>query len=84
MSLMNIWKKSLLSFLAIFITATSVLAAPVMAQTSTWFAPTLEDFSAKVDDAPENEIFAERYTQAQIYWIVYSLLRVIVGQDVLE
>lgn len=81
---MNILKKSLLGFLAFFISATSIFAAPAMAQSSPWYAPTLEDFNKKVTGAPENEIFGERYTQAQVYWIVLSLANIIAGQSVLE
>lgn len=79
---MNILKKSLLGFLAFFISATSIFAAPAMAQSSPWYAPTLEDFNSKVSGAPENEIFGERYTQAQIYWILYSIVNFAIGQGV--
>lgn len=77
---MNIWKKSLLTFFAIFIVLTSIFPKGIQAQT--WYAPTLEEFTAKVQNAPENEIFGERYTQAQIYWILYSLVNFAIGQEI--
>lgn len=81
---MNIFKKFLLGFLAFFISATSIFAAPVMAQSSPWYAPSLSDFTNKVFEPNDNEIFGERYTQAQIYWIMYSIVTFLVGPDLLN
>ncbi len=39
-----------------------------------WYNPTLREFSKKVfDSSPDNEIFGERYTYAQVNWIVNSM-----------
>lgn len=41
--------------------------------TNQWWNPSLKEFSDKVFDAPETEIFGERYTYAQVNWIINSL-----------
>lgn len=50
--------------------------------------PRSEESSAevkgKVVDSPDNEIFGERYTFAQVQWIVYSLSAIMTGTDILE
>jgi hypothetical protein len=81
---MNIWKKALLSFFAIFLAFSTLLPSISYAQNSPWYAPTLEDFNKKVSGAPANEIFGERYTQAQVYWIIFSLVNIAIGQGVLD
>ncbi len=39
-----------------------------------WYAQTPSQFSTRVFKSPENEIFGERYTYAQINWIINTLL----------
>lgn len=38
-----------------------------------WYSPTICEFQNKVFNTPEEEIFGERYTYAQVGWIVNSL-----------
>lgn len=39
----------------------------------TWYTPGICEFSDKVFESPEDEIFGERYTYAQINWIINSV-----------
>lgn len=41
--------------------------------TTEWWNPSLTEFSTKVFDSPTNEIFGERYTYAQVNWIINSI-----------
>ena len=43
---------------------------------STWYNQTFEGWFVKVygDESPPSEIFGERYTAAQVQWILYSLV----------
>lgn len=41
--------------------------------TGPWYNPSLCSFRDKITNAPEDEIFGERYTYAQINWIIHSL-----------
>lgn len=70
----------ILSFVLLF---TSLLTAPsqALAQegSSTWYNQNFEDWFVKVYDdesSPPDEIFGERYTAAQVQWILYSLVTV--------
>ncbi|MBL7036897.1 hypothetical protein ISR94_03640 [Candidatus Microgenomates bacterium] len=74
----NFAKKIIFGFIAFLIAITSVLTLPTqaLAQNSTWYNQNFEDWFVKVydtDSSPPNEIFGERYTAAQVQWIVYSL-----------
>lgn len=71
-------KKILITLMLFCYLATSVFAPAVKAQGS-WYNPSFEDWSGKVFDSPENEIFGERYTYAQVTWILYSLAALISG-----
>lgn len=50
---------------------------------STWYNQGFTDWYAKVygDESPPSEIFGERYTAAQVQWIVYSLISVPLNFD---
>ncbi len=41
---------------------------------STWYNQDFKSWLEKVDGSPPSEIFGERYTSAQVQWIIYSLL----------
>lgn len=76
----NIVKKVILSFLSFLIIFASVIPGinPVLAQDSgtNWYNQSFENWFVKVydeDTSPSNEIFGERYTAAQVQWVVYSL-----------
>ena len=84
----NVFKKIILSFLSFLILFFSV--APnflvVKAQTTTettsqsfWYNPGLFEFYSKVYDTSNNDIFGERYTYAQVVWILESLPFALLG-----
>lgn len=81
---MNYGKSILISFLSIFLVAIASFPSLALAQNSPWYAPSYEDFNEKVngDSVPENEIFGERYTQAQVFWIVHSLVVLLTGEGI--
>jgi len=73
MILSEMYKKILvvLVFVALLVQS---LALPTAALANTrWWAPTLDEFSNKVSGAPPGEIFGERYTHAQVFWIIYTI-----------
>ncbi|HWA52304.1 MAG TPA: hypothetical protein VG895_04575 [Patescibacteria group bacterium] len=48
-----------------------------------WYNQNFGQWSAKVfDSSNPNEIFGERYTYAQVNWIINSLIAVIIGSDI--
>jgi hypothetical protein len=46
---------------------------PVPVPTGTWYRPSLNQFRQKIAGSPEDELFGERYTFAQVNWIIHSL-----------
>jgi hypothetical protein len=55
------------------------------AKGTTWYTQSFGEWSAKVfDRGSESEIFGERYTFAQVQWIVYSLAAMLISTDILE
>lgn len=77
------FKKILLSFL-MFLVVFQGTAAPILAQTEVhWYDQSITDWYSKVYDikiSPPQEIFGERYTAAQVQWVVYSLLVFVLNQ----
>jgi hypothetical protein len=73
---MNLLKKLTLSFLSALILLFSV--APyfsVQAATPIWYNQSIQEYYTKVfDSSNPSDIFGERYTFAQVQWVVYSLL----------
>ncbi len=54
-----------------------------------WWNPTLGTFSKKVFDSPKEEIFGERYTYAQVNWIINSIFTLLLPrankmQDIID
>ncbi len=47
-----------------------------------WYNQTYQQWSAKVFDDSNQEVFGERYTFAQINWIMNSLVAVLTGSDI--
>ena len=84
---MNKFKVTIFGFITLFFVSASVLAPFASAQTQgngrvqrgTWYNPTLDQFITKVGDAAPNEIFGERYTFAQVNWIINSLFYLLAG-----
>lgn len=82
---------SLLSALVIFFSFAPYLQvaaqeppaqAPTAVPTGTWYNQGFTDWFSKVYDenvSPSNEIFGERYTAAQVQWVVYSLLALLIN-----
>ena len=65
-------KKIILCFLVANFFLLSTFTAPAKAQT-TWYSQTFFDWYIKVyDPVNEDEIFGERYTAAQVEWVIYS------------
>lgn len=85
MIISSMLKKLLASFL-LFAVVVVNLALPSVASAQNWWAPTPQDFNQRVNDPaiPPNEIFGERYTQAQVYWIIYSIQNFVFGTEVME
>lgn len=78
--------KKLLIFLLIAAVFLTNFAGVARAATegSSWYNQSYKEWSAKVFDSPDNEIFGERYTFAQVQWIVYSLSAIMTGGDILK
>ena len=77
-------KKILFTLLTITVLSASTLslfASPAHAQ-STWYNLEFKEFYHKVYDtnvSPEDEIFGERYTAAQVQWIIWSVPSLVIN-----
>lgn len=88
---MTFFRKSiltLLSFLVIFSSSlSSFLVSRVAAQeTNPWYSQSFNQWYTKVydtDTSPPQEIFGERYTAAQVQWVMYSLLSFLINSSTL-
>ena len=74
---------SLLSFLILFTSSLSYFSVPKIyaADTNPWYFQSYPQWYTKVYDeqtSPPQEIFGERYTAAQVQWVIYSLISIIV------
>ncbi len=69
-------KKAILGFLASLVVLTSSLVYFVPnAKASAWYSQTYEEWLTKVvDSSNPDEIFGERYTAAQVQWVIYGLV----------
>ena len=68
------FKKLLLSFFAfMMLTFSFVPLAYAQAEPGKWYNQSFQEWITKVDDSPESEIFGERYTAAQVQWVIYGL-----------
>lgn len=80
MKLSNLTKKFLVLLISSFYFLTSSFmpfaVAHAQESSSTWYNQGFTDWYAKVygQDSPPSEIFGERYTAAQVQWIVYGLI----------
>lgn len=93
MKLPNLLKKIILSFLSslivffsfapyLAVNAQAPTATVSAAPTGTWYNQSFSGWFTKVYDentSPSNEIFGERYTAAQVQWVVYSLIALLVN-----
>ena len=81
--------KRLLASLILFFVVAQSLLLPSIANAGVntqWWAPSYDEFSTKVNDdtIPDNEIFGERYTHAQTWWVIYSIIAFIIEQEIAE
>ena len=79
-------KKIIVSLLLVMFLFTSVFVSQAKAQEGgSWYNQSFEEWSAKVfDDSNPQEIFGERYTYAQVTWILHSLKAIPVGNDIID
>jgi len=79
------FKKLLLSiFLSIFLLVSLSTPYAYAQTTNPWYSQSFQEWYIKVYDtnvSPPNEIFGERYTAAQVQWIIYSLIAVMTNID---
>lgn len=68
-----------LKFLGMFVLLFAFFATP--AKAGKWYEPTTQEFYDKVKKSPDDQIFGERYTYAQINWIINSLALIIAPSD---
>ena len=77
----NMLKKLLASILLAIFLLTTVFVSYVQAQ-STWYNPGFLEWRSKVYSSPDAEIFGERYTAAQVNWVIYSFANfILTGGD---
>jgi hypothetical protein len=72
-------KKIVLSLLAFIVFTFSFAPTVSAASNGTWYNQSFTEWFSKVDDSPENEIFGERYTAAQVQWVIYGLFYFLVN-----
>ncbi len=79
-------KKFIVSFLLAIILIPALFVSQAKAQEGgTWYNQSFEEWSAKVfDDSNPQEIFGERYTYAQVTWIMHSLQAFALGDDLIN
>lgn len=76
------FKKIIISFLILLTFSSTFLATSIKAQESggTWYNQSYQEWSNKVyDTSNPSEIFGERYTAAQVQWIIYGLFSFIIN-----
>lgn len=79
MSLLKKFTLAFLSFLVLFGSLAPNLSVAKAADTSTWYDQSFPEWFGKVYDTKNpSEIFGERYTTAQVQWIIYGLFSLIV------
>lgn len=67
------FKKFLISvILSIFLLTSFFVPIAKAEQTGSWYQQGFGQWYKKVYDSPESEIFGERYTAAQVQWVIYS------------
>jgi len=87
-------KRKIISVIFLFLLLPAIAlatAGPIFAQpipvipTGPWYNPSVDQFAQKVMNSPEAEMFGERYTFAQVAWIINSLYLILCpgcGMDV--
>lgn len=79
------FKKIIIPILLAMFLLASAFASQVKAQGGgNWYNQSFEEWSMKVfDDSNPQEIFGERYTYAQVTWIMHSLQAFAIGDDLI-
>ena len=79
-------KKIILILISLSIVSASILAPVIKAQETpeSWYNSSYASWKDKVFKSPDGEIFGERYTFAQIQWILYSLVSLAAGTNMLD
>src|SRR5258708_13282805 len=72
-------KKLLISFLAGIILFMSVAPAMPAKAADTWYSSDYFSWYSKVYGGDPNQIFGERYTAAQVQWVFYGLISMILN-----
>ena len=72
-------KKIVLVFLAILMLTLSLAPSAKAASTTSWYNQSFQDWFLRVYTGNDSEIFGERYTAAQVQWILYSLNAQVIG-----
>ena len=72
-------KKLLASVILASFLLTILFVPRVHAQEGAWYNQSFGEWFTKVDESPENEIFGERYTAAQVQWVVYGFFYFIIN-----
>jgi len=68
-------KKILLVLSSVFVVLSSSLVLPATARAQTWYNQPFVEWYLKVYDTTNpSEIFGERYTAAQVQWVIWSLI----------
>ncbi len=76
-------KKLLLSFIILIqLFGFSLATASTTHAQGTWYNQNYGEWSEKVFNSPDSEIFGERYTYAQVTWIIHSLTAILVGSGI--
>jgi hypothetical protein len=79
MSRLNKFFVSILLSVFVFVQVTVYFAPQVSAQ-GPWYNQEYDAWYKKVYvDAPDNELFGERYTAAQVQWVVYGLIALVIN-----
>lgn len=76
--------KKFLTAILLFALVLTNLFRPVSALAQSWWAPSYDDFNQKINNTaiPDNEIFGERYTHAQVWWVIYSIITFAISHQV--
>src|SRR5258708_5130031 len=72
----------LTSMILILSMVPSAMAATPQSSPGPWYNQNFGQWSTKVFGGDQNEIFGERYTYAQVNWILNSLIALVIGTDI--
>ncbi len=85
------FKKAIIVFLITFFALSAAMPIKTVSAAAEgpddqgqWWNPTFQDFNRKVHGTAPDQVFGERYTYAQVVWIMYSLISAPVGKDIMQ